>query len=101
MLPDGVPPRRDDPRLVELKASLVRLKEEIDRAWLRLNKWRLEAVEKESRLIDSHADLSRRIAELDARDAAMRGLLHDLGQYHETLEQCRVQILDVVEAALR
>ncbi len=80
----------------ELDPKFAAIKTDLDHAWARLNKWKLETDHRQDALPQRQGDLARRIAELDARDAALRGLLHDLSRYHEQLVECQAQLTDLL-----
>jgi len=86
------PPAAVDDGELDVDRRLADLKEALNRTWSRLNKWKLDIVDRGGTLTDAQTNLSRRIAELDARDAALRGLLHDLTRFHEQLTQCHAEL---------
>jgi len=78
-------------------SQLATIKAELELAWARLNKWKLEVADHSDLLTECSGDLSRRIAQLDARDAAMRGLLHDLTRYHDHLVECQAKLTGLLD----
>ncbi len=62
-------------------------------AWQRLNHWRTQ-LQKDAGLLGERQDqLATREAELDARDAALRGQLHDITRFNEQLAQRESELL--------
>ncbi len=92
LAPEPSPEPLRDVGDADVGRRLADLKDALNRTWARLNKWKLDIVDRGGTLTDAQTNLSRRIAELDARDAAMRGLLHDLTRFHEMLTQCHMDI---------
>ena len=62
-------------------------------AWQRLNQWRTQ-LQKDAGLLGERQDqLATRESELDARDAALRGQLHDITRFNEQLAQREAELL--------
>ena len=57
----------------------------ISEAWERLNLWRAQLRDGASVLDEQQTGLDARAAELDAKDAALRGQLHDVTRFHEQI----------------
>jgi pSer/pThr/pTyr-binding forkhead associated (FHA) protein len=78
------------PAASEQEAGELRLdplQNNITEAWQRLNHWRTQ-LQRDANLLGERQDsLASREAELDARDAALRGQLHDITRFNEQLAQ--------------
>jgi hypothetical protein len=57
----------------------------ISELWDRLNSWQSRLAQNATALSKQESDLAARSAELDARDAALRGELHDLTRLNEKI----------------
>ncbi|MDO8630679.1 MAG: hypothetical protein Q7R41_09300 [Phycisphaerales bacterium] len=63
------------------------LQNNIAEAWQRLNHWRTQ-LQRDANLLGERQDsLAARESEFDARDAALRGQLHDITRFNEQLAQ--------------
>ncbi len=71
--------------LAHIEEELGKLQGSISDSWERLNRWQTQLREDAEKLNKQGADLSARETELDAKDAALRGQLHDLTRYHEQI----------------
>ncbi|UCC29624.1 MAG: FHA domain-containing protein [Phycisphaerales bacterium] len=80
---DQDPSLQDGPAAIDSK--LDTLQESIDVSWDRLNSWQSQLLEDAAALSKQELDIADRASELDARDAALRGELHDVARYHEQL----------------
>ena len=80
---DREPLLQDGPAAIDSK--LDSLQENIDVSWDRLNSWQSQLLEDAAALSKQELDIADRASELDARDAALRGELHDVTRYHEQL----------------
>lgn len=83
-------PRAPDARspteaLADIESDLSMLQRNIADSWNRLNAWQSRLAQDASRLTHKESDLVARETELDAKDAALRGQLHDLTRYHEQI----------------
>jgi chromosome segregation ATPase len=58
---------------------------DVTETWERLNLWRSQLRNGASALDEQQNSLEARAAELDARDAALRGQLHDVSRFHEQI----------------
>jgi hypothetical protein len=84
------------------------LQSDISATWERLNSWRSQLQSGTAALEEQQRTVSVRELEVDARDAAMRGQLHDVARFHEQViarerelaaKAAQVQAeLDVLEA---
>jgi len=63
------------------------LGQDINETWEQLNSWRTELRNGALALEEQQSGLAARGAELDARDAALRGQLHDVTRFNEQLNQ--------------
>lgn len=74
----------------EQEAGALRLdplQDNIVEAWQRLNHWRTQ-LQRDTNLLGEQQDsLAARESEFDARDAALRGQLHDITRFNEQLAQ--------------
>ena len=57
----------------------------ISETWERLNLWRAQLRDGASALDEQQSNLEARMAALDAKDAALRGQLHDITRFHEQI----------------
>ena len=73
------------PALSDIGAGLNNLQSNIAESWERLNVWQSRLLEDETELNKRNQDLATRKEELDAKDAALRGHLHDITQYSEQI----------------
>ncbi len=98
--------------LADIESELGTLQRNIADSWDRLNAWQSRLLEDATKLTRKESDLVAREEELDAKDAALRGQLHDLTRYHEQITarerelaaqlariQARQEELDAGEAA--
>jgi len=65
--------------------ELENLHGNISETWERLNLWRAQLRDGASALDEQQSNLAARLAELDAKDAALRGQLHDITRFHEQI----------------
>lgn len=80
-LPDATP------NLTGIESQLETIKRDIGESWGRLNSWESQLLRNASQLSKQEKDLAVRAEELDAKDAAIRGQLHDVTRYQEELHQ--------------
>ncbi|MBI4718160.1 MAG: FHA domain-containing protein [Planctomycetes bacterium] len=73
--------------LAHIEAELTAMQRNIADSWDRLNRWQQRLRADAQKLNRQDADIHAREAELDAKDAALRGQLHDLTRYHEQITQ--------------
>lgn len=79
--------------LAEVQAKLEAIQPRLASSWQHLNDRRSSHAPLARKGEDSGANLARRVAELDALDAALRGHLFDLTRTHEQLSACRQELL--------
>ncbi|MCC7291108.1 MAG: FHA domain-containing protein [Phycisphaerales bacterium] len=79
--------------LAEVQARLEAIQPRLASSWQHLNDRRSSHALPARKGEDSGANLARRVAELDALDAALRGHLFDLTRTHEELDACRQELL--------
>ncbi len=82
-------PTNDEESVVEPNAGpkLDPINTNIADAWQRLNQWRAQLQRDAGHIDEQQSGLKTREAELDARDAALRGQLHDITQFNDKLAQ--------------
>ena len=73
------------PALAQIGADLNALHANIAESWERLNAWQSRLLDDETELNKRNQDLTEREEHLDAKDAALRGHLHDVTQYSEQI----------------
>jgi pSer/pThr/pTyr-binding forkhead associated (FHA) protein len=101
--PPGTDPQRADPgetpagtplisggpdptsALAKIEADLTTLEGHITSSWARLNSLESQNLAEEAKRSRRQSDLAAREAALDARDAMLRGQMHDLARFHEQL----------------
>lgn len=71
--------------LLQIESELTTLQKNIADSWDRLNRWHEQLRQDAQKLNTRDAGLDVRERELDAKDAALRGQLHDLTRYHEQI----------------
>jgi pSer/pThr/pTyr-binding forkhead associated (FHA) protein len=71
--------------LADIESELGTLQRHIADSWDRLNAWQSRLLEDATKLTNKESDLVARESELDAKDAALRGQLHDVTRYHEQI----------------
>lgn len=81
--------------LAEVQAKLEAIQPRLASSWQHLNDRRSSHAPPARKGEDSGANLARRVAELDALDAALRGHLFDLTRTHEQLSACRQELLSL------
>lgn len=82
---DAAPPRDAGSALSQIESELGALQRNISDSWDRLNRWQEQLRQDAQKLSSRDADLDARGRELDAKDAALRGQLHDLTRFHEQI----------------
>ncbi|MGD2109189.1 MAG: FHA domain-containing protein [Phycisphaerae bacterium] len=70
-----------------IESQLETIKNDIGDSWGRLNSWESQLQRDAVQLNQQEKDLEVRCQELDAKDAAVRGQLHDVTRYQEELEE--------------
>ncbi len=70
-----------------IDSKLDSLQNNIAVSWDRLNSWQSQLLEDAATMSKQELDIADRVSELDARDAALRGELHDVTRYHEQLTE--------------
>lgn len=83
-----------------VESELDALQQKIAGSWDRLNAWQSQLLTDAGALNKQESSLATREAEVDARDAALRGQLYDVTRYHEELTQ-RERELEVGVARLQ
>jgi hypothetical protein len=73
--------------VMDLDSQLESVRQDIGESWGRLNSWESQLLNDASELGKQERDLAARAEELDAKDAAIRGQLHDVTRYQEELTQ--------------
>jgi DNA repair exonuclease SbcCD ATPase subunit len=63
------------------------LQHNIAEAWERLNQWRAQLRSDAAAITQQQTTLSARESQLEARDAALRGQLHDITRFNEQLSE--------------
>jgi pSer/pThr/pTyr-binding forkhead associated (FHA) protein len=71
--------------LADIESELGTLQRHIADSWDRLNAWQSRLLEDATKLTNKETDLVARESEIDAKDAALRGQLHDVTRYHEQI----------------
>lgn len=71
--------------LSQIESELTTLQKNIGESWDRLNRWQEQLRQDSQKLSSRDADLDVRERELESKDAALRGQLHDLTRYHEQI----------------
>jgi uncharacterized protein (DUF3084 family) len=79
--------RTDKPDAATPTERTEPLETNIAEAWERLNQWRAQLKIDAAALTEQQSTLSTREAQLDARDAALRGELHDIQRFNEQLAE--------------
>lgn len=71
--------------LLRVETDLLTLQRNITESWEHMSRWQEQLRNEAQKLNQQSSDLSARQAELDARDAAARGQLHNLTRFQEQL----------------
>lgn len=80
-------PKPDRRPLEHVEEELAKLQKSISESWDCVNRWQEKLKEDAIKLDDTQSSLESRETELEAKDAALRGRLHDLTVYHEQLSE--------------
>jgi DNA repair exonuclease SbcCD ATPase subunit len=72
--------------LINVESKLETIKHDIGSSWEQLNSWQSQLVRDASLLDKQERNLASRTEALDAKDAAIRGQLHDVTRFQEELE---------------
>lgn len=91
--PATEPPARSEPNLTHdpsneaaaVESDLDALRTNIAQSWGHLNTWQSQLLDNADTLSRQETDQATHGAELDAKDAALRGQLHDVTRYREQL----------------
>lgn len=70
------------------------LQTNIAEAWERLNQWRAQLRHDAAAISEQQTSLAAREAQVDARDAAFRGQLHDITRFNEQLAEREKQLAE-------
>lgn len=76
----------------EKEAQKKNLGEDISETWEQLNSWKTRLEKNETALNKQETNLTTRAGELDERDAAIRGQLHDITRLQEEVQEAEQKI---------
>lgn len=86
-----------DSTLVETEQHLDALEESIADSWQRLNNWRERIQPGTDPFEGGRQDGTALRVELDGKEAALRGLLHDLTRYHEQISARERELAEMLD----
>lgn len=80
--------------LTQIETELATLQRGLAESWDRLNRWQTRLVADATALNKHEHDLAAREADVDAKDAELRGQLHDLTRFQEQMSARERELSD-------